>query len=200
MFELHNQNEFLISSSLTFSPQSRALRWPLNPSWTHRWQLNPQSWHATWPTLPTYPWGVDWVSNGSTPHFLVLLRIISRLETAMKPSTDSLIVFYLSNHLRYRWWSSDLKPHWLLGRQRQPIARVDVLGAAEEWGDVSDQSPAQHVQTAHPPHTGNKTENCEHNGWWKHFLISVFTVFNNNNMKGAAEKYDSPMQYPSASL
>lgn len=59
---------------------------------------------------------------------------------------------------RYRGWSSDFTSRWLPGRAWQPVAGISVFWQAKERRVVSDQSPAQHIQTALPPHTGSKTE------------------------------------------
>lgn len=68
--------------------------------------------------------------------------------------TKSLFSIYLIT-CRYRGRSSDLTSHWLPGRQWQSVAGIYVFWQAEERPVISDQSPAQHIQTAIPPHTGS---------------------------------------------
>lgn len=173
---------------LPFSSQNRALHWTSNPSWAPRWQLNPQNWHVMWPILLICPMEADWVSPGSTPHFLVLspqplpksIMWLPQTKNCYKSSNRLTICFSIcSINCRYRGWSSELASHWLPGRQWQPVARIDVFWQAEERLVVSDQSPAQHIQTAIPPHKGSNREravNIIADGrrtlltylWWSH--------------------------------
>lgn len=56
---------------LVLSAQSQHSRLPLNPPWALWWPQNRRNLPAKWPTSLIYHLGADWVSLGSTPHFLV---------------------------------------------------------------------------------------------------------------------------------
>lgn len=60
------------------------------------------------------------------------------------------------NTCRHRRWSADLATHRLPGWRRQLVAGAGVFRQAEERLVVYQESPAQHVYPAIPPHTGRK--------------------------------------------
>lgn len=68
---------------------------------------------------------------------------------------SSLCVLIFPTTYRDGQWSSDVTYRWLPGWPGQPVARVHVFRQAEEWRGLSDQNPAQHLQTSLSPNTGN---------------------------------------------
>ena len=109
-----------------------------------------------------------------------------------KALTESLKCFSICPiTCRDRGWPSELASHWLPGRQWQPVARTDVFWQAEERLVVSDQSPAQHIQTAIPPHKGSSRERAVNiirgnkgcSGWAATFKRKFFLAVTESNFR-----------------
>lgn len=94
--------------------------------------------------------GVDWehtalAGNVATPSIAEGKERVKHVRYALTSAPTR----------RNRRRTSDVTSHWLPGQPGQPVARAHVLGAAEEWRGLSEQNPAQHLQTSLSPNTGN---------------------------------------------
>lgn len=110
--------------------------------------------------------GVTWEHTALPGTFIsAFCQNIESLNTGNDYKTPYSFVLLCPITRRYRGWSTDLTCHWLPGQPRQPVARIDVFWQAEERRVVSEQSPAQHVQTAIPPHTGSCVDLLKHDSF-----------------------------------